>query len=127
MQQIKTEASIGNHLLDRLVGRRDNLYPRRAAATATDTSHFTFLEYAQDACLRGQRHVADLIEKPTAAIGALEDACACIDTGGDTRFDTKQFRFEQIGGQGRTVQGFERSILAAFGMDEACQDFLASA
>jgi hypothetical protein len=78
---------------------------------ATDAVELALGEHAQQPGLQRRRHVADLVEEQRAAIGLLEAAAAqCIGAGEGALLVTEQLGLEQLGGNGRRVQGDERLV-----------------
>ena len=68
-------------------------------------------QYPEQACLKRCRHVADLIQKQRAAVGLLEAAQASpFSPCKGPALVSEQFRFQQLGGDGRCIQRDERLV-----------------
>ena len=70
--QILAEASRRDLRLDVLVRRREHAHVDLHRLRAADARHHAVLQHAQHLRLRGEAHVADLVEEERAAIGLLE-------------------------------------------------------
>jgi hypothetical protein len=82
---------------------------RLIASHAVDLAIF---QYPQQFLLKWQRHVAELIQKESAAIGVLELALAlAVGPGVSPRFVAEEFIFEQVFVEGGTVERHEGLVL----------------
>ncbi|MNM60762.1 hypothetical protein D3C81_720520 [compost metagenome] len=89
-------------LLDRAgqvsVRGHDDAHVHGLDAVGADGRDLAFLQHPQDLCLRGQRHVAYLVEEQGAAIGLAKAPGAFIDGTGERAFNmTEQLAFHQFG------------------------------
>ena len=84
---------------------------RLAAAQGRDLA---FLQHAQQAGLHGQRHVANLVEKQSAALGLAQSPNRALlaRAGKGTGGVAKEFGLNQMLGQGGAVDGHKRAGLA---------------
>ena len=96
---------------------------------AADAIDLALLDGAQQLGLQPRLHLADLVEQQRAAIGLLEPADAAgHGTGEGAALVPEQLGFEQVFGDGRTVDRDERATGAtAVAMHEACDHLLAGA
>ena len=70
-----------------------------------DAGDFALLEHAQQPHLRGERHLADFIEKDRAVISLLEDALMLrAGVGEGPLFVPEEFIFQQVFGDGAAVE-----------------------
>ena len=75
------------------------------AVERSDALHFLVLQNAQQLGLRGQRHIADLIQEQRAAVGVLEQPGLVVGGAGEGALDVaEQFAFKQRLHHGRAVQ-----------------------
>ena len=75
---------------------------------AAHGTHLVLLQDAQELDLQARRHVADLVEQQSAAIGGLEQALVGADRAGEGAFlVAEELRFEQVLGHGAAVDGDE--------------------
>ena len=74
VEQILTEAAIGNRLLQRHVRRRDDARRYLQRSGAPDGPHLAFFEHAQQPDLQRWRRVGDLVEEHRPLARLLEDA-----------------------------------------------------
>src|SRR5579863_7998755 len=109
------------------MGRRDDTHVRAYRLTATDRGEFAFLEHTQQARLRFRWHVADLVEEQRPAVGLLEAALAARSRAGEgTALVAEQLAFDQFPGDGRHVDGNERTGPAfPVIVQRTCDQFLA--
>src|SRR5262249_21154331 len=82
----------------------------RRRACATEPRDLALLENAEYLRLHRRRHVADLVEEERAAVGALHQPRATLDTGGDATLDPEQLALAQRIAQRGTVDGDERTL-----------------
>src|SRR6266852_1785218 len=98
-------------------------------AATSETLKFLFLQNPQQLGLQRKWYVADFIEKKGSFIGQFEaaDFLRYGPSEGAT-FMTKELTFEQVEGNGGTIQLDQRVATARAGiMDRASDEFLASA
>ncbi len=105
MQQVRTEASLGDQRFQVLVGGRDHPHVDPDEFAPADPEEFAFRQYAQETRLQRQRHVADFIQEQGAAIGLLETAdVALLRAGEGAGLVAEQFALQQFGGNGGGVE-----------------------
>ena len=74
VEEVLAEAA-GAHLVAQVaVGRGDQAHVDVQRLGAADAVEAPFLDHAQQLGLRGERHLADLVEEQRAAVGELEAA-----------------------------------------------------
>ena len=93
-----------------LVGGRKYSRPRRPWFVSAESGDFAGFEHAQDLRLDGGSHVADLVEKQSAAMRLFELSGPRVHAGGDTGLDSKELRLEQVLWECGAVQGHKRPI-----------------
>ena len=74
--QVFAKASLGHHPVEVLIGGADDAYIDLNRAAPADPLDDLVLQKAQQLDLHRQRHVADLVEKQRALMGAF-DPCRC--------------------------------------------------
>src|SRR5436189_120777 len=70
------EAAVGDRLLEVLVRRRDDADVDVDGLRAAEARELALGEHAQELHLRGERHLAHLVEEERAAVGELEATLA---------------------------------------------------
>ena len=96
--QVLAERAGLDHLFEVAVRRGDDAAVGAHALLAADARELAGLQHAQHLRLRGQRHVADLVEEDRAAIGDLEQAALLRDRAGErTALVTEQLALDQLG------------------------------
>ncbi len=78
IEQVLAKAARRHRLLQVLVGGRDDAHVGLDRLVAAEPLEALFLEQPQHLGLRGQRHVADLVEEDRALMGLLELADAAV-------------------------------------------------
>jgi hypothetical protein len=111
------------------VSRRDQPHVDVMGAATSETLKFLFLQNAQQLGLQRKWYVADFIEKKGSFIGQFEAADFLRDRSSKSApLMAKELTFEQVEGNGRTVQLDQRVAAAGAGiMDRASDEFFASA
>ena len=108
VEQVFAEQAVLDARFQVLVRRRDDPdvgLDRRMAANPVE---MPIRQYAQQAGLQFGRHVTDFVEKQRAALSLLEAAAPLgLGTGKGAAFVAEEFRFEQILGYRRRVDGDE--------------------
>ncbi len=94
-----------------------------------DALNLAFLQNAQKLGLQRQRHLADLVQKNSAAVGLLEQSDARIDGSGEGSLGVaEEFGFEQMIGKRGAIHGNHSGSGPAAGhMQRARGHFLAGA
>ena len=123
--EILAETAFRNLVRQVTRGRRDDADIDLDDACTADASEALVGEHAQDAGLRRDRHVGDLVEKQRPAMRLFEqsgaDEIAAL-------FDPEQFLFDALGHHPRGANDHERRLGAlAPAMEQAGGDFLADA
>ena len=128
IEQVGTEAALGNGLVQGRVGRGHqediDLGPEPA-----DRAHRPVVEQAQQHRLKRDGHVPDLVEEQRAVVGFLDQPdCATAPRAGKCAVGiTEQFGFDQVFRQGGAIDGDERAGPSAGEMGVAGELLLASA
>ena len=92
------------------MGRGEDSDVDRQLGDRADRADAPLFEDAQQARLEGGRHLADLVEQERAAVGGTKEAGAgLLGTGIGAPFDAEELRLEEGSGQGRAVEGDERT------------------
>ena len=127
VKQVFAEQPGGNHRRQVLVGRSDDPHIHRNLGAPANPADLPRLQRAQQAGLRLQRHIANLIEKQRAAMGLLKFAGVARDGAGERALlMPEQLAFDQLGGNGGSVDRHERPVFAvAQLMDRLGHQFLA--
>ncbi len=100
--------TFAQQLLQVAMGRRDDPNVDRDRISAADGPHLVFLQHAQQFHLQTHRHVADLVEEQSAALGRLEQTLVLARRPRERTFlVTEQFGLEEILRHRRTVDGHE--------------------
>ena len=74
VEQVLAEQALADQLAQVAVGRGDDAHVGADRRAAADRGVLALLQHAQQARLRLDRHVADLVEEQGAALGLLEAA-----------------------------------------------------
>ncbi len=129
VKQILPKLARGHGLLQWFVRRRDDAHIHGDRLVAANAFEGARLKDAQNLGLRGQRHVADLIEKDRAAVTLLELADALRGRAGERApFVAEQFALQQVLRNGRAIDGEEWfPAAAAVVINRAGDQFLAGA
>ena len=127
--QVLAEAALLDHLLEVLVGGRDDAHIGALGLIAADSLEGALLQHAQQLDLHRQRHIADFIEEQRAPVGQLEAPRPAGDgTGERALLVAEQFAFQQLRRDRPAVDRHERPF-ATLGMvmQVARDHFLAGA
>ena len=65
-----------DRVLELAIGRRDNANISASVHRLTDSAKFTVLKEPQQLRLRGERHLADFVEKKRPAVSSFDETCA---------------------------------------------------
>ena len=100
-------------LLHHLVRGREHTHVHLHRLRAANSCHHPVLQDAQHLRLRGETHVANLVEKQRPAVGLLELARAVGDRSGKRALDvTEQLTLDQLARDRRTVHLHKRPLRA---------------
>ena len=129
VEQVLAERAVLHEVEQLAVGRRNDADVDLDRLAAADRLDGAFLQRAQQLYLRGQRQLADLVEKQRAAGGFDELAHVAFGGAGEgALLVTEQDRFHEIVGDGAAIDRDERFGLAFAGaVDGAGEQFLADA
>ncbi len=129
VKEVFAEVALGNLLFEILVGRGDQSHIDAQRLRAADRREQLLVERRQHLGLRLQAHVADLVEKQRAAVGALQHAGLLgRPSGARTVAIAEQLRLDVILGNCRAVHLNEDAVAAqAFGVNGARDQSLARA
>ena len=106
VEEVLSEAAVGHLLFEIFVRCGDDTDIGLDHLVTADAGEFPVLEHAQNFGLELDGHVADLVEEEGAAVALFEAACALrYGTGESAFFVTEQFAFEELLGDGGTVDG----------------------
>jgi hypothetical protein len=112
--EVFAEAALIDLLFEIAVGGGDDAQVDFAFAVLADATNGSFLQNAQQFGLKGERHLADLIEEDRSTIGRLEEAGAGLARAGEGLAGmAEEFGLHQFGGDCRAVDGDKRSLVAA--------------
>ena len=111
VKQVFPELSLGDHVAEDPVGRRDHAHVHAARGLVrTDLLQLARLEEPQEQPLHPERHLADFVEEDRAVMRELELARAIAIGAGEAAFHVaEQLRFEQRLGHAGAVHGHERA------------------
>src|SRR5229473_8570679 len=127
--QVATKLVTLHHLFQVPVSRRDQPHVDVMGAATSETLKFLFLQNPQQLGLQRKWYVADFIEKKGSFIGQFEAADFLRDRSSKSAsLMAKELTFEQVEGNGGTVQLDQRVAAAGTSiMDCMSDEFLASA
>ncbi len=104
VEQILPEAALGDLLLQVLVGGSDHPHIHLDVLVAPNGGDAALLQGAQHLGLRGQRHVADLVQEEGAAVRQLELALAVLDGAGEAALHVaEELALDQLAGYGSAI------------------------
>src|SRR6266540_6277949 len=113
VEEVLAELTLGDQLLEVLVGRGDDADVDVDGFDAADALDPALLERAQDLHLHAERHVADLVEEERASLGQLEAAGPRPDGAREgAALVPEQLGFEQTLGNRGGVDGDQRAVLS---------------
>ena len=113
IEQIGAELLLFDHGGEIAVGGGDQAGVGLERARAAEALKLALLKHAQQLRLELERDFTDLVEKNGAAVGQLEAANALRDGAGErTLLVAKKLTLEQAGGDGGTIQLYERAGVA---------------
>ena len=129
VKQIFAEQAGLDSFFQILMGGGDDAYIHLDGGLAAHPVELAVGEYPQQPGLTLGRHVADFIQKQRAAVRLFKTAAASGGGAGEgTPFVAEQFRFQQVAGDGRSVQGNEGFVGArTVAMQRPRHQFLAGA
>src|SRR5690554_3230575 len=111
VEQILPEAAGLHQFFQVLVRGGDDAHIHLDGGGAAYPVKLAVGQYPQQSGLGVGGHVADFVQEQSAAVGLLEPALAGGRSAGEgTFFVAEQFRFNQVFGDGRHVQGDERVV-----------------
>ena len=110
--QIAAEGAGGDRIFQVAVRGREDPHVDLDRIVRADAGDLAVLQHPQQLDLRGQRHVAHLVEKQRAAVGVLELADAVGRGVGEGPLDVaEQLALQNVLAQGGAVQGHEGLVL----------------
>ncbi len=113
IEKIIAQVSLGDRLLGNFVGRGQHANIDGGFALAAQAAQLAVFQHAQQLGLRGNRHLADLVQQQRAALSQLEAADAAFQRAGERAlFVSEDLAFDQRLGNGGAVDGNERLGLA---------------
>ena len=90
---------------------RDDAHVDLHGLAAAHGNHRARLQHAEHLGLEFQGHLGDLVEKEGSSVGRAEEArMVAVRAGERPLHVTEELTLQQGGGEGRTVEGFERSL-----------------
>src|SRR5438874_7378874 len=99
IEKILTKTAVQDFLFEILVSSGDDANVHTNGLIGADRFEALFFEYAQNLGLSAEAHVADFIEKQSAAIGLLKFADLVVASTGETAFDVaEKFGFDELFG-----------------------------
>ncbi len=129
VEEVFAEAAVPDELVEVFVGGGEDADVDVDGEVVADTADFLFLEDAEEAALELGGHGPDLVEEEGAAVGVMEEAVLVGDrTGEGALAMAEEFGFEEVFGEGGTVDGDEGGVVAAgIVVEGAGDEFLAGA
>jgi len=118
-----------HHSLEVPMRSGDEAYVYAMGPTTSKAFEFLFLQNTEELRLQGEWHVADFIKKETPFVSQFEAANSLCDCAGkSTPLMAKELTFEQVEGNGGTIQ-LDQCVAAAWAriVDRVSDEFLASA
>ena len=127
--QVGPEPPVPHRIVKRRVRRRDQQHIHLTGTAAADRAHHPVIEQAQQHGLKRERHIANLVQEQSAAIGLADQAgrAAAPRTCESALDMAEQFRLDQRIGQRGAVYRHEGARPLAYLMGVTCKLFLASA
>ena len=108
IQQIFAERVLFDHVGEIAIGRGDDAHVRAPRDRVADAFVFAILDEAQQFRLQRKRHIADFIEKQSAAFGLIDATQFIFGSAGKRAFFvTEQFALEQLGRKRRAIHCHE--------------------
>src|SRR5262249_9809546 len=102
--QVLAKPSVAGHAAQGAGGGGHDADTDRQGLLTADALEGTVLQHAQQPDLGGREQFAALVEEESAAVGALEPAAPLVDRAGEAAaLVAEEFRVDQLGGDGATV------------------------
>ncbi len=111
--EVAPEAALGNQRLEVAVRGRHDAHVHEPRRVLAEPAHLVVLERAQEPDLRGERHVADLVQEQRALVRLLHEPRA-VRRGARERSprEAEEFALDERLGERSHVHGHERSLRA---------------
>src|SRR5262245_18220620 len=111
--QIVSKATGGDFTIEIAASRRQDANVDFDPAFASEPTHLTAFDRAQEACLKRDIEIADFVDEQRAAVRQLEDSLAHADRAAErAALVTEELGFDQVRRNRRTIENDERAVRA---------------
>ena len=111
VEEVLAEMSVGNLLLQVLVGGSNDAHTDLDGFVAADTRDLVLLQRTQHFGLCGEAHVANLVKEKRASVGLLELTCTVFDSTGEAALGmSKELTLNEFAGYSCAVDLHQRTF-----------------